>query len=178
MAHSRRFSGRRSPSLKTWTGQTAPAFGTDITGPGGTFSPGLKVFGPAQDTDYTVLRTRGNWFAKSDSLSLAIGNQTQIALGIGLCTAEAALAGAVPLPFENPDWDGWFLYTVMSLEGISAASGSVEGIENSETIDSKAMRKVQSGMALFLATQMFTAAGAGGDPINQSIQVRILAKTS
>jgi len=103
------------------------------------------------------------------------GDTFQMALGIGLCTTEAALAGAVPLPFDNPEWDGWFVYQVMTLLAIqditSSAAGSME-------IDSKAMRKIPSGQVLFLSTQIFTGAGGGGSVLNEIIQVRILTKTS
>jgi len=93
----RRFSGRRSASLKTWLGQISPSFGIDITPAAGLISPGLKVFGSPQDEDYTILRTRGNMLAQSVT-SPSFSEATQVALGIGLCTTEAAAAGAVPLP--------------------------------------------------------------------------------
>jgi len=172
MAHARRFSGRRTPSLKTWLGQGVPAFGTDVTGPNGTFSAGLKVFGTPDAQDLTILRTRGALVANSDG-SLA-AETYQIALGIGLCTTEAALAGAVPLPFDNPEWDGWFVYQVSSF----AQVGSIGDYTSQMEVDSKAMRKVPSGQVLFLSTQMFTGTGTGGILVNQIIQVRILLKTS
>jgi len=102
----------------------------------------------------------------------ALSDVIQIALGVGLCTTEASLAGAVPLPFDNPEWDGWFVYQVMSM------TGQVEISRVTMEIDSKAMRKIPAGQVLFLSTQMFTANGPGTDIIVQSIQLRQLLKTS
>jgi len=161
-----------SKSLKTWLGQAVPAFGTDITSGTGTFSPGLKVFGTPGPTDVTILRTRGSMIATGPAVS--VGDTVQVALGIGLCTTEAALAGAVPLPFDNPEWDGWFVYQVMNMRPIGGGIDSFAQMD----IDSKAMRKIPSGQVLFLSTQMFTAGGGGGDSVQQSIQIRQLQKTS
>jgi len=180
LSHARRTFRSRSgsPSLKTWLGQVLPAFGTDVAGAAGTFSPGLKVFGGPSTVDATVLRTRGTWQIRSavDTLSVEV---FQVALGVGLCTTEAALAGAVPLPFDNPDWDGWFIYQVMDL--MSGIDGPVAGQgiqEQTQIIDSKAMRKIPSGQVLFLSTQMFTGSGGAGNLFNEIIQVRSLLKTS
>jgi len=172
MAHSRGFSGRRTPSLKTWLGQLLPAFGTDVADatPGG-FSPGLKVFGTPDVVDVTILRTRG----RISAITTSAGGSADymLALGIGLCTTEASLAGAVPLPFDNPSWDGWFVYQVMPV--LAQGSGNPAGAME---IDSKAMRKVPAGQVLFLATQIFTGAGGVAQVFNEIIQVRQLQKTS
>jgi len=172
----RRFSSR-SRSLKTWLGQVSPAFGQDVTGALGTFSAGLKVFGGPNDEDRTILRTRGTMQVKSNAVLASNDVTLQAALGIGLCTTEAALAGAVPLPFDNPDWDGWFVYQVMDLRPTVVGSAA-EGFFGSMEVDSKAMRKIPSGQVLFLSTQLFTGSGGGGDLMNEIIQIRQLQKTS
>jgi len=174
MAH-KRFVGRSSPSLKTWLGQGIPVFGSDIAAGDGLFSPGLKSFGGPGDEDVTILRTRGDLIAVSESITPA-SQVIQLALGIGLCTTEAAAAGAVPLPFDNPQWDGWFVYMVMGLQPGGGGTGSV--LQTRSVIDSKAMRKIPSGQVLFLSTQLFTASGGGAITISQSIQARVLLKTS
>jgi len=165
----------RSKSLKTWLGQGSPAFGTDLTGAPGAFSPGLKVFGTPDSFDVTILRTRGE--ISANSVNDSGGNVYQLALGIGLCTTEAALAGAVPLPFDNPEWDGWFVYQVMGLMPQDGA-GAGPTYMNTMEVDSKAMRKIPSGQVLFLSTQLFTAAGTTSLSVSQSIQIRQLQKTS
>jgi len=165
--------GRRSaPSLKTWLGQTSPVFGTDLTAGAGLFSPGLKAFGGPGDEDVTILRTRGQINA-----AIVTTDDTQVFqffLGMGLCTTEAALAGAVPLPGDNPEWDGWFVHQVMGMGEFATATV----IRSTQIIDSKAMRKVPSGQVFFLSTQVFTAVGSSGQVINESIQFRSLLKTS
>jgi len=163
---------RRTPSLKTWLGQDIPAFGSDVSAGIGLISPGLKAFGTPGSEDVTILRTRG---VLSAVVLMGTLDLVQIALGIGLCTTEAALAGAVPLPFDNPEWDGWFVYQVSGLIKSSGATGASNG---EMIIDSKAMRKIPAGQVLFLATQLFTAGGAGGDTVTESIQIRQLQKTS
>jgi len=167
-----------SRSLKTWIGQDLPSFGSDVSAGTGAFSPGLKSFGSPSDEDVTILRTRGNLAVTTGSVTP--GNDClQIALGIGLCTTEAALAGAVPLPFENPEWDGWFVYQVTPLQITTINSNLTTAvIAGKMEIDSKAMRKIPAGQVLFLSTQIFTGIGAGGDVFNQNIQARILLKTS
>ena len=175
MAHRvRRFP--RAPALKTWAGQgTFSAFGSDLAGGAVSISSGLKVFGTPGTEDITILRTRGQFGAVS-SLETLGTNQVQVAVGLGLCTIEAAAAGAVPLPFDNPDWDGWYFYKVANLIGNPGGAGLV--YQANMEIDSKAMRKIQAGMVPFTATQMFTSFGAGGFTVNQTIQFRTLIKTS
>jgi len=174
MAH--RIVRRSTPSLKTWLGQNLPAFGTDVTPAAGTFSPGLKVFGGPGTEDVTILRTRGFLSSASQATTFAPGIQLSIALGIGLCTTEAALAGAVPLPYDNPEWDGWFVY--QAIDFVERPDSATVNTNASMIIDSKAMRKVPSGQVLFLSTQLFAASGAGGSTVNEVIQVRQLLKTS
>ena len=163
---------RRTPSLKTWSGQEVPLFGNDSTGTSGLFSNGLVSFGTASDLDSTILRTRGEMMCNVSTAQGANDNY-QYAVGLGLCTEEAAAAVAVPLPFDNPDWDGWFVYNVISL--ISVVDGNYTG---RMTIDSKAMRKVPSGMVIFASTQIFTGSGSGGELGRQIVQLRGLLKTS
>jgi len=171
--------GRGSRPLKTWLGQTAPAFGIDVTSASsGGFSAGLKVFGGPNDTDATVLRTRGQLQAVSE-LHAEGPKALSIALGIGLCTNEAALAGAVPLPYDNPEWDGWFVYQTTPFKIIFPATGSQQMLEASMEVDSKAMRKIPSGQVLFLSTQMFSGqTSVGSHNVDEVIQIRALLKTS
>jgi len=168
---------RGSPSLKTWSGQSSPAFGQDLSGTAGLFSPGLKAFGTPNDEDLTILRTRGTWQVRSDDSDLTTETY-QVALGVGLCTEEAALAGAIPLPFSNSDWDGWFIYQVMDLVAGRNGSAGSSALEGSQVIDSKAMRKIPSGQVLFLSTQIFSGFGAGARTFEEIIQLRGLLKTS
>ena len=174
-------SGRSTLSLKTWTGQVSPVFGADTlpAGTGPDFSPGLISLGDPGSEDVTILRTRGEVTVQSAEV-LGEGENVQIAVGLGLCTTEAALAGAVPLPFDNPEWDGWFVYMVKGL--LHRGFGSTVGgpLEASFEIDSKAMRKVPAGQVVFLATQLFRSVSAvgGEDDFNEIIQLRSLLKTS
>jgi len=173
MAQARRFVGRRTPSLKTWSGQGIPAFGTDLTGTSGNNSAGLISVGTPATEDITILRTRGAVVA---GLKGTGANETYLfALGLGLVTTEAAAVLAVPLPLDNPDWDGWFVYQTKGFEIYSDDQLAQRVIME---IDSKAMRKIPSGQTLFLATQVFSGDGTSSLSIKQIIQLRGLLKTS
>jgi len=173
----RRIAVRRARSLKTWVGQQlVPIFGSDIIPVAGTLSGGTKISGGPGSEDVTILRTRGLVHVSSDS-SLGTPVGVDMAIGMGLVTTEAAAAGAVPLPFENPDWDGWFVYQVFPLIGRPPSTSSLF-LDGSTVIDSKAMRKVPAGQVLFIATQMFSYVGIGGGAVSFSIQARALLKTS
>jgi len=181
MAHSRRFAPRRSSSMKTWFGQTVPAIGVDITPASLAFSAGNKFFGTPFQTDVTILRTRGSAvFLQDASAGGTIGDTLAVAVGIGLVTAEAAAAGAVPLPYDNPDWDGWFYYETHGFEAYTTGlSGSTNGLRANWTIDTKAMRKIQGGMVLALATQLVGGTAVNtGIGVDSIISIRALLKTS
>jgi len=183
MAHRGSFR-RGSPSLKTWFGQGTPATGEDIAGSALSFSGGNKFFGTPFSDDVTVLRTRGSaLFTMSGNLDVDLlpANTFSVAIGIGLCTEEASLAGAFPLPYDNPDWDGWFYYETRGMEPFGTSrTGFTTGFRASWEIDSKAMRKIQGGMVLGLATQVYTGDvdAAATRTIRSIVSIRALLKTS
>jgi len=120
-------------------------------------------------------------FNTEASAAILVSGSYSVAVGIGLTTTEAAAAGAVPLPYDNPDWDGWFFYQTMPLEPYLAelAATQVNAYRGTMQIDSKAMRKQQAGMVLFLSTQIFTGfVGVAGINMFSIINVRQLLKTS
>jgi len=100
----------------------------------------------------TVLRIRGSMDMPKSEVSSFSGDV--FAFGIGFVTDEAFNAGAVPNPAssEGPDWDGWLFYR-------SQAQGNLDA--NSGIVDSKAMRKWQSGTTLCLIAGNSNNDGAG-----------------
>jgi len=181
MTHFRRPIRSGSRSMKTWLGQALPAQISDLTPTTGLFSAGNKFFGGPFTEDVTILRTRGSWGVQiTGSSATASGEAYSVAMGVGLTTEEAALAGAFPFPYDNPDWDGWFIYQTMALRPYSSeAVANAIGFHGEMEIDSKAMRKIQSGMVLALSFQMFAATGGvGGIAVTGSVSVRALLKTS
>jgi len=173
---------QRAPGFKTWIGQGSPAFGSDLTAGSGLFSAGNKFTGGPSGEDVTILRTRGSMIFNTEaSAAILVNGNYSIAVGIGLTTTEAAVAGAVPLPYENPDWDGWFFYQTLALEPYIAelAGTQVNAYRAVMQIDSKAMRKHQAGMVLFLSTQVFSGfVGVAGINVFSIISIRQLLKTS
>jgi len=185
MAH-RRFVRSRSRSMKTWLAQIEPARGIDIMPidiTSGFFSAGNKFFGSPFVDDVTILRTRGSAvFNMEANAGMTHEDAVSVAVGVGLVTEEAAIAGAMPLPFDNPGWDGWFYYQTVGFEHFNTGLvGTEVGIRASWEIDSKAMRKIQGGMVLALATQIAIGATASATSlveVNSVISIRALLKTS
>jgi len=174
----RRFRQRSAPSLKTWEQSSPSISGQDLTAVGGSNSAGLKALGSPIDRDVTVLRTHAVVAISSVDTGIGAGDNLLVAFGIGICTTEAALVGAVPLPLDNGEWDGWFVHKVVAatLSNINGSTGTV--MQAAMDVDSKAMRKVPSGQVLFLSSQLFSGNMATGIVFNEAISLRILFKTS
>jgi len=174
MAH-RRGSFRRGVSdsqkrRKTWipllADTTGPFFG-QLTAPAaagstkdiffGSFAPGLQ--------ESTILRTRAEFTFDPKAVSSILSEGAVFAVGMGIITNEAAAAGpaAVPNPAGTTGafWDGWFVHETYSWNTL-LATGFVEN--RHQVIDSKAMRKVPTGMGLVIAFGLaVSGAGITGD---------------
>ena len=73
------------------------------------------------------------------------------AVGIGVFTDEAFTAGAgsIPSPLTDSDWNGWMWHNFWSVRSVTATVG--DGVNAFSAyqrieIDTKAMRKIDSGM--------------------------------
>jgi len=91
----------------------------------------------------TLLRIRGSLIVPKSSLTGDPATTEVFAFGIGFVTDEAAAAVAVPNPATpaGADWDGWLFYRSNVAAPLDA---------NAAAMDSKAMRKWNSGMSLVL----------------------------
>ena len=130
--------GRSAPRRKTqWLGPPDQAF-VNVAAAGATLLASVAIEEPL-----TVARTRGTFAVKPQSYA-ADGIFTG-AFGIGVVSAEAFAIGitAIPTPFRDADWGGWFVWRSFGLvvEFQSAVGFSVPA-EWTFDIDSKAMRKV------------------------------------
>ena len=101
----------------------------------------------------TLVRLRG--LAMVQLLTAdAVGAGMHGAVGIGIATSAAFVAGAgsLPTPLTEIDWDGWLWHNVFDVRAITAtrADGvNSNGARQIMEIDSKAMRKFDEDMTLF-----------------------------
>ena len=112
----------------------------------------------ALDDGETLVRIRGQYSIILDLVTAAGDGFGESAMGIGLVTSEAFVAGvtAMPSPLTDMDWDGWIWHQLFGpFRGQSTTELGVFPLEAVRgEIDSKAMRKVKEGMILFGATEL------------------------
>ncbi len=128
-----------------------------VSGTGIGYSTGVFFPGGVQTTDFTVLRTRGVWKVAPQT-ELDAGDAFQVSMGVGVVTEQAAALGGVPAPGQNSDWDGWFIHRTYELIGQGNGGGTSvnpEAVINQLEIDSKGMRKIETGDVLFTAFQIY-----------------------
>jgi len=156
MARSQRFQGRsqiRSPKrLTAWDsgpnqaleGQSAIGHNLWTTGVGLT-----------NESMATIVRTRGQFRLLLD-LATAAGDGFNGALGLGIVSLDAFNSGtaAVPSPFTDAEWPGWFWHEYWDLHSVAAQTQGENIARNAMVdlripIDSKAMRKLGEHEIIF-----------------------------
>ena len=162
MAHGRsRFPGRSSGQrrLVQWIGPADQAFIAVA-------SAGATLIGSASFTDKaTIVRTRGGVRIQAQVATADVAIVG--AFGVGIVSADALAVGitAIPGPFRDADWSGWYVWRSFSdrLE-FQSASGTrflTFGFE----VDSKAMRKVGPLDALVIVAESQIGAFSISAPI-------------
>ena len=108
----------------------------------------------------TLMRIRGSVSVDKSTPPASGGTDVIVAFGIGFVTDEVAVAAAVPNPatIAGADWDGWLFYR----SNVAAPADA-----NATLMDSKAMRKWNSGMSLVLVAG--AANNAGASAANSSV---------
>jgi len=114
---------------------------------------------------FTVVRTRGVLFVRSDQL--AASENWGIFYAEAVVSSEASGVGvsAVPQPESNPSSDMFFVYEgVLGSIRVSTAVGFGEGHAGGieRVIDSKAMRKVEPGQDLISIGESCSTSGYAG----------------
>jgi len=170
VAHSSRTYRGRSPirSKRTVTWDAGPSSTiVSVTGASkNLFTTGIALNAEAETT---IVRTRGEIFMQLD-LVTAAGDGFNGAVGLGIVTSDAFGAGtaAVPGPFGDPSWDGWFFHQYWTLRGIAAQSQGADVPINAPggtlriPIDSKAMRKFKSNETIFGMIEVAVETGTAG----------------
>ena len=124
------------------------------------------------DEPLTAVRTRGSVSIKPASPTADI--EIVGAIGFGVVSTEAFNAGvtAIPEPFTDGDWSGWFVWRSFAYDfEFNDATGINYPTWNFE-IDSKAMRKFGPNESIVVVAESFVGA------FNISVNPRILVKLS
>jgi len=155
MANSRGRTFRAGPRRKTtWFGGPGGTVETSFSASGVAFV-GSAVTPAAGQEDGTIVRTRGLVDIFLNDGVTSDGDGYFGAVGIGLATAAAVAAGvaSVPTPITELFWDGWLWHSFFSVHGSATDAGSPSRAQRL-VIDSKAMRKFETGMAVFMAAEV------------------------
>jgi len=173
VAPRRGFRGRAAGPKRqvTWIGPADQSFIT--------VGSGLKVLIASFDPDAggltksTVVRTRGE-VSTALLTSPAADVTVNGAFGLGIVTAQALAIGitAIPGPFTDADWDGWFVWGSFGMRFDSITQAGVLLTSQFREVDSKAMRKIPDGSNIVLVAE----SQAGGFAINMPL--RLLLKVA
>ena len=101
----------------------------------------------------TLVRTRG---IASIALAGYSADQEQVgAIGFGVVSEQAAVAGAasIPGPFSDADWPGWFVWFPFSFRFESITQAGVLLASVQIPFDSKAMRKVSANERIMVMVE-------------------------
>ena len=104
----------------------------------------------------TVVRIRGflSWYL---TLATSAGDGFQGAFGIGIATFAAVTAGitAVPTPITEASDENWLYHRFISIHGPVVSSTSLnDATVDKFEVDTKAMRKLDDGMAIYAAVEV------------------------
>jgi len=122
----------------------------------------------------TLVRTRGEVLLALTSAAAA-GNAFVGAIGIGLASEQAFAVGAtaVPLPVSEAGAESWIWHEWFSVVAFSATDFGGAAQTQRMVIDSKAMRRVEENMIIYMAIEA-TETGTAG--LEVSANTRLLFK--
>ncbi len=153
MARGRGRSFARGPSRKTdWIGWANTPM-TAITGNTKTLFAELEFTQPE-----TIVRTRGQLIIGLQTGAADIEVNGAVGMAIVSEAAAATGAGAIPGPWTDNDWDGWFVLQPFSLIFDVTTDIGRQTIQTVIEVDSKAMRKTLDGDTLVVMIETQAAA--------------------
>ena len=181
MAHSRRSSFRSPRSSRRATSWDS---GPEQLAVVGSSAVGKTVWATGvalgKEEKATLVRLHG-LLAGTLSRAVSAGDGMSGAVGIGLVSNDAAAVGAtaIPGPFSDPSWPGWWFHQYFDLRGVAAQTIGQDvarnaGLDLHMPLDSKAMRIMGSAETLVGVFEVGTETGDA--QINWSAQTRILVK--
>jgi len=186
VAHSRgiRFQTRSSPRRKTgWDiGTQTGTDGSPQTLSSSSSQAGTGAVVSTAD-GVTVVRTRGELVVALAALAGAFeGFHGAFGIGVASVAAITAGIGSLPLPIDDETDENWIYHRYFSIVAMSAINGGValdEDFTNPVTsalrveVDSKAMRKLNTGLGLYCAIQVLEIGTAS---LRWSFNSRMLVK--
>jgi len=155
----RTFGGRKR--RMSWFNGPGGTAVTQLTATGSSLM-GSTVTPAAGQEDGTIVRTRGLFDAFIEQTPAADGDGYFGAVGIGVASLAAVSAGigSLPTPITEISWDGWLWHSFFSVHvpdiAFAPSSASQQRIE----IDSKAMRKFETLMSVYMAVEIVETGGA------------------
>ena len=169
----RRFPVARGPRRQTtWVGPADQAYITVTSAAKvlvGSFAPATSV--PSMQRP-TIVRTRGEIHV----IPAAFAADVQIVGAFGMCvvSTDAAAAGiaSIPGPFDDADWDGWFVWQSFGLtyNFDTAVSGrDVAGYRME--VDSKAMRKLGPNDTVAIVAESQSSAFQINSPLRMLVKL-------
>ncbi len=168
MPRGRHFRARgfqRSARLTEWQGPPDQGF-VAVATTGATLVSSTSVEDPI-----TIMRSRGQFGIQTAlNADLAVTG----AIGWGIVSSEAFSIGitALPHPWRDADWDGWFIWKSFSL---SVEFHDATGVNFPASImldvDSKAMRKVGQSNVIVMVAESQAGAYQVVDGIRQLIKL-------
>ena len=138
---------KQSARLTEWTGPALQSY-VNVATTGATIVSSVAFEEPA-----TVIRTRGRVSVAPQTFGADL--EITGAIGMGIVTQEAFAAGvaAVPEPWTDADWGGWFVWRSFGYKfELVDATGTLQ-VDWGFEVDSKAMRKVSSNEVLVVVAE-------------------------
>lgn len=161
------FGHRSGPRRKVqWIGPAVQGY-VSVANAGATLISVSTTF----ETAATLVRTRGQISVQPGSFAADLNIVG--AFGCGIVSAEAGAIGitAIPTPFRDADWGGWYVWRSFSLHlDVQSAIGFSLEMENFE-VDSKAMRKVGQNESLVWVAESQAGAFDISTPLRQLIKL-------
>ena len=146
--------GRAPKRLVSWVGSanqgyTAVGAGAKIIQQ--SFPLDASVFAP----DATIVRTRGMYSVRPQAYSAQLDIIGAFGMGIVSDESFAVGASAMPGPWSNPEWEGWFVWETFAFryEETSGVLDNSFPASYQMPFDSKAMRKIGSGQTMVVIAQ-------------------------
>ena len=116
----------------------------------------------------TLVRSRGSLSVVPQSFAADVNVIGAFGAGIVTDEAFAAGAGSIPGPWSNSDWEGWFIWETVNYFYDVTTNDSRMLFPSGTVIDSKAMRKFDTGETMVF---MFESQGPA---LSVSAPVRLL----
>ena len=167
--------GQRSSGVaRDWgAGVGGSALTTIVTSSSVVLGSGVQTTG----SELTLLRTRGICDLFLQGSGAADGDGMFGAIGIGVFTDPAFIAGvgSLPTPVTDVEWNGWLWHSFFSVHNPDITFGGSPVVHQRFEIDSKAMRKFDASQVM---AAVIETVEIGTAVLNVFMDTRILFQDS